>query len=395
MSPSRPLETIRRWPGSELAAAIVLQWLSTVAVALRADHDGWRFEQGNDAFASVQGAFRLVDGELPREGTGLLWPILLSPLASVANTIDGVLAGAVLLNVVLLGPLSLVAAYWLAGRIGGRLLGRATIVLWLLGPWLLFAVALEPYDGVIRDRVLPLVLGLTAEPAYPAAVALICAAALVAHSLGRRALGLTALAGLCAGAAVAIEPSALLFVAAGGAAYLTAARPREAALFALTVAPAVVALAFWDGRGHADTEALSFGPVSWDQFSANMAGLREYFWSQRFLQWLPLAGTVAVARRSLPLATLLGGWVLALALVEGSSPSAGIDGAGLFRVLLPALPAYVVLVAAIPLLVPTLAQRLRRRLEPVEISRRPGWRTLAAAGVVLAALPLAAAAFGS
>lgn len=393
MSPASRLAAIGRWRGTELAAAILLQWISTLAVALRADRDGWRFEQGNDAFAAVQGAFRLVDGELPREGTALLWPILLSPLASIADTVDGVLAGAVLLNMIVLGPVALVAAYWLAARIGGRLLGRATIVLWLLGPWLLFAVALQPYDGTVRDRVLPLVLGLTAEPSYPAAVALICAAALVAHSLGRQALGLVALAGLSAGAAVAIEPSSLLFVAAGAAAYVTAARLRESAIFALTAAPAVVALALWEGV--AGTDALSFGPVVWEQFSANMAGLREYFWSQRFLQWLPLAGTVAVARRSIPLATLLGGSVLALALVEGSGPSAGIDGGGMFRALLPALPAYVVLVAAVPLLVPTLARRLAGRLEPLEIQRRPGWRTLAAAGVVLAALPLAAAASGS
>ena len=98
---------------------------------------GWRFEQGADAFASVQGAFRLVNGDLPREGSSILWPIVLSPFASVADTLDGVLAGVVLLNVLVLAPLALVSAYWIAARIGGGLLAVSTVALWVLGPWLL------------------------------------------------------------------------------------------------------------------------------------------------------------------------------------------------------------------------------------------------------------------
>ena len=198
--------------GPLLCAAILLQWLSTLVAALRADHAGWRFEQSSAAYASIQGAFRLVDGDLPRQGPGILWPIVLSPFASLADTIDGVLAGAVLLNVFVLAPLALVAAYWLAARVGGRLLGIATLILWIAAPWLLHVLALEKYDPVVRDRVLPLLLGLTAEPAFPAAVALVCAAALVSSSLDRRSLAGAAFAGLVAGAGLAIEPHSLLFL---------------------------------------------------------------------------------------------------------------------------------------------------------------------------------------
>ena len=381
--------------GPFLAAAILLQWLSTLVAALRANHDGWRFEQSTDAFASVQGGFGLVDGDLPREGPGILWPIVLSPVASVADTIDGVLAGAVLLNVLVLAPLALVAAYWLAARLGGRLLAVSTVALWVLGPWLLLLFALDPYAPVVRDRVLPLALGLTAEPAFPAAVALVSAAALILTSLDRRSLHGAVLAGLVAGAAVAVEPHSLLFLGGAAGAYVAARRLPEAGAFALALAPALLAVVLWKARALDGPDPLSFGPVHWGQFTDNMAGLREYFWSQRLLQWLPLAGTVAVARRSVPLALLLGGWMLSFGVIEGSQPAAGLDGGGIFRVLLPALPAYVLLVAAVPLLVPTLAHRLGTRLDPISPSHRPGGNAaLAIAAVVLAVVPLATAALG-
>ena len=129
--------------GPFLVGAIVVQWLSVLAVAaFEANHVGWRFEQSTDALASIQGAFGLVNGDLPREGPGILWPIVLSPVASVADTMDGVLAGAVLLNVLVLAPVALVAAYWVAARLGGRLLGAWTVVLWLSGRGCCYVLAL-------------------------------------------------------------------------------------------------------------------------------------------------------------------------------------------------------------------------------------------------------------
>jgi hypothetical protein len=378
-----------------LVGAILLQWLSTVIAARQASHDGWRFEQSPDAIASVQGAFGLVDGDLPRDGPGVLWPIVLSPIASVADTMDGVLAGAVLLNVLVLAPLALVAAYWAAAQIGGRLFGVATVAFWVLGPWLLLVVALDPYDPVVRDRVLPLVLGLTVEPAFPAAVALVASAGLISTSLGGRSLSAAALAGLIAGAAVAIEPQSLLFLGGAAGAFVAARRIPEVGAFAIALAPAVLAVVLWQARAVDGSDPLSFGPVDWDLFKGNMAGLREFFWSQRLLQWLPLAGAIAVGRRSVPLALLLGGWMLSFGVVEGSQRAAGLGDGGIFRVLLPALPAYVLLAAAVPLLFPTLAARLGARLDPLAPRRRPGWNAVAIAAVVLAAVPLATAAFGS
>ena len=395
MPPADRLRGAATRTGPFLAAAIVVQWLSTVIAALRATNDGWRFEQSPEAIASVQGAFDLVSGALPREGPGIVWPIVLSPVASVADTTNGVLAGAVLLNVVVLAPVALVAAYWIAAKIGGRLLGSATVALWLLAPWLLYVLALAPYDPVVRDRVLPLVLGLTAEPAFPAAVALVAAAALISTAQSHGSLRTAAVAGLVAGAAVAIEPHSLLFLGGAAGAYVANRRIRELGAFAVALAPAVLTVLLWQARALDGPDALSFGPVDWGQFTSNMAGLREFFWSQRLLQWLPLAGTIAVARRSWPLALLLGGWMLSFGVVQGSHPAAGLEDGAIFRVLLPTLPAYILLAVAIPLLVPTLAARLGGSLDPLVPSRRPGWNAVAIAAVVLAALPLATAALGS
>jgi hypothetical protein len=98
--------------------------------------------------------------------------------------------------------------------------------------------------------------------------------------------------------------------------------------------------------------------VSKDAFDANMAGLREYTWSNRILQWLPLAGAIGVARLSPLAAILLATWFGAFALAYGASPNIGVGDGGLFAALVPAFPAFALLVVSVPLLVPTLPNRI-------------------------------------
>ncbi|HWN22527.1 MAG TPA: hypothetical protein VNP93_11175, partial [Gaiellaceae bacterium] len=88
--------------------------------------------------------------------------------------------------------------------------------------------------------------------------------------------------------------------------------------------------------------------------------------SQRLIQWLPIAGAIAVGRRSLPLALLLGGWFGSWVATAATRVGTGLEDGELVRVLLPALPAWVLLAAALPLLVPTLATRLGPLARPVE-----------------------------
>jgi hypothetical protein len=120
----------------------------------------------------------------------------------------------------------------------------------------------------------------------------------------------------------------------------------------------------------------------------NYLELREFFWSTRLLEWLPLAGFLAAARRSWPKALLLGGWLAAFVLVKGSSDQASVESGILLRLFLPGFPPVLLLAALIPLLVPTVGPRLHERF-PVREVRLPRRRELAiAAGFVFGLLPI-------
>ena len=96
-----------------------------------------------------------------------------------------------------------------------------------------------------------------------------------------------------------------------------------------------------------------------------MGQLREFFWSARLAQWAPVAGLLAVLRvRRGAIAALLGGWLAAFLVVKGFSTRATIESDSFWRLLMPAWPAYLLLLASIPLLVPTLARRLGDRMRP-------------------------------
>jgi hypothetical protein len=212
-----------------------------------------------------------------------------------------------LVNVVLLGPLSLLLASRIGERIAGPALGAWTLLVWVALPWVAPLFTLASYDATLRYSVLPLAIGLTPDRGYLEGVALLAALALL---LERR------------------RPT----IAAGGL-----------ILVVLTVV--------WLSR-------LPVPDLSLNTFKANMAGLREYFWSHRVLQWIPIAGVVAVARRSPPAALALGCWLGGYVIFRAAQTGIGVEDGELFRALLPAFPAYVLLFASLPLLVPTLAARL-------------------------------------
>lgn len=232
-----------------------------------------------------------------------------------ADSIDIGAAG--LLNVLVLGPLAIVCALRVAASAGGVALGAWTLLVWVAAPWFAPVFTLTKYDSTLRDDVLPIAMGLTGDAGYAEGVAILAAVAL----LTRRTRLTTALGALV-----------LLVLAA-----------------------------VWLSR------ASGVEDLSLDALQANLAGLRENFFSQRLLQWLPLAGVIAVARRSVPLAIALGGWFFGYIAFRATSSSATFENGEFFRLLLPAIPAYVLLVAALPLLVPTLAARLGPLARPVSL----------------------------
>lgn len=286
-----------------LAAAIVLQWLTTFVAGLRAEHVS-------------------------------------------LGTIE-------LLNVAVLGPLAIICAYRVAAHVAGVALGAWTLLVWVVTPWLVQALTLGSYGSTVPDRVLPLGLGLTAEPGYASGVALLAAVALLAGPGPREA----AAAGVAAGTGILLVPEALVFVVPVAVALLVAWRWQELGAFLLAAAPALLVVSLW--------RQPAFGELSVEALQSNFGGLREYFFSQRLIQWLPVAGAIAVCRRSVPLALLLGGWFGAWVATAATRVGTGLENGELVRVFLPALPACVLLAAALPLLVPTLATRLGPLARPV------------------------------
>jgi len=112
------------------------------------------------------------------------------------------------------------------------------------------------------------------------------------------------------------------------------------------------------------------------------------------LQWLPFAGAIAVARRSIPVSLMLSVWFWGFFVLKGSSDDASVDSGAFFRFLLPAIPAFLLLGASLPLLIPKYGIELARRTalpKPHAIGRR----ALVAAAVVLGLFPVVAAAASS
>jgi len=119
-----------------------------------------------------------------------------------------------------------------------------------------------------------------------------------------------------------------------------------------------------------------------------MSNLREFTFSARVVQFLPLAGAIAVARRSVPAAGLLLTWLLAYVVVKGSASVATIESGSYWRLVMPALPAFALLAAAVPLLIPTFLGRMGDRLAPAP-ARPVGTGATVAAVVVLSLIPIA------
>ena len=128
------------------------------------EHDGWRFEQARTNAPS--GRCALVDGDLPRDGRAAVAD------RDLALRERGRHAPA--------APESCCSTFSCSARLrssppmdcrahrrGPRRLDAAV---WVRRPGSLHA--LNSYDPTLRDRVLPLALGLTPEPGYPAGVAL-------------------------------------------------------------------------------------------------------------------------------------------------------------------------------------------------------------------------------
>jgi hypothetical protein len=194
-------------------------------------------------------------------------------------------------------------------------------------------------------------------------------------------------AGLLAGAAISFTTTAAP-VAVGILVAVAVSRRWRALLdAAIGLAAALAPTLVWRQRALGGV-TVTAGHPSWSAFEAAMAQIREYFWSNRLLQWLPIAGAIGALRLLPELAVLAATWLAAAAIVIVATPSE-FAGGRLLISLIPSWPAYALLVAAIPALLPTLVTRCAGYLTPEPRVAAVPKATAIVAVALLAVLPLA------
>ncbi len=400
-----------------LGPLVVIQWIAVAAFALTVRHNGWLYYQGGDETFYYSTSWLLTHGQLPQTPIGYGWSYLLAPIALFAGpNLIAALPALVLFQTVVLLPIALLCVYGIAARIGGRLIGYGAAALFVAAPYGAIPLFVERYHGRYVEQFLPQALGLSGQADFPSMVFLLLAAYFAFRALDTGDRIDTVLAGLAAGFAVGTKPANLLFLPAPLLAFALVRRRRELLLpFAAALAPALLTLAIWKvrGLGHipavtapayrlaagslaAAPEVMSIAgridrylQIDWNHLHDNLRGIREFFWSERLVEWLPVAGLVAVARRSVPKAAFVGAWLAAFVVFKGSSGEASVSTGSFFRLLMPAWPAFLLLAVAIPFLVPTFGVRLAERFPPPSGgARRRDRRALALVVVLLFALPL-------
>jgi hypothetical protein len=401
------LDRLLERPLTVLATLAGAQILTTLALALRVQHNGWVYYQGGDQIWFSTTGWLLSRLQLTPTVSSYLWPLVQAPITWVTGpTYVQALPALVLLNVLVLGPIGLLCVYGIAARIGGRLLGYWAALLWVIAPYAAIPLWVERYHEKWTEQFLPQATGLTAMADFPSMIVVLAAALFVTRSLSPGRITDAALAGLLLSAAGGLKPPNLLMGAGAALAYPLARRWREAVAFGVAVGAGLFMLAFWKERALGTIPAFAVEQVrvaagaapvaleislrkyvnlNLDHWRLQMDQLRELFWSPRFAEWAPFAGLLAVIRaRRAPIAGLLAGWLAAFILVKGFNESADIEANTFWRLLMPAWPAYLLLLASIPLLVPTLVRQLGARGAPP--ADRPVRRRWVAAALVLTIL---------
>ncbi len=368
-----------------LVGAVVLQWIVTAGVALVADHAGSVYGDRAAVEAAVEAADMVAGGTVPATA-GPGYPLLLAPLVALTDSVGSVASVVTTINVALLAPLAAASLVAIARRAAGPVYAVAAAVVWSLAPVAAIPLFVPRYRDTYVNDVLPALYGLTVRPEFAAMALSVAAAALGMRAVeGAARAGL--LAGLFAGAACAVSPPAGGVAAGIVLALVVAGRRRALLEAAVGLVAALLPALLWRSQAPG-VPTVALGNPSWASFQATMAQIREYFWSNRLLQWLPIAGAIGALRFAPPLSALLAGW-LGFATVTIVATSPGLEGGRLFVAMIPAWPAYALLVAAIPALVPTLVARLGPRLTPRTCGGDVGGVAVVATLVLLAALPLA------
>ena len=409
-------------PVRVLIALVAVQWIAIAGLAARVRHAGWIFYMGGDQLWYYTTGWLLGHGHFPPAGIGYLLPALEAPLGVVRGPdLLQALPAIVLVNVLVLLPVAMVAIYGIAVRVGGRLFGYWAVALWILVPLVGITLTNTGYHQKYTELTLPQALGLTGLADFPALVATLVAVYFCARVLFDEQPQLLdgAAAGVAAGAAIGIKPSAALFLFGPALAFAAARRLQTSAAFLIGIAPAVITLTVWKWRGFGHlpltgayhgvklaagstgTQVLGLNlhkyvNFDWSHFGNNLDLLREHFWSGHLIIWLAVAGAIGLARKSSRAFLLIVGWFGAYVLIKWTHPGSSIEDASLLRLMIPAYPAFVLILAALPFLLPHVARRVRAESGGFRpLSKTTRLRLVAAGVVITAAAPLAAIAVAS
>lgn len=399
---------MRASPRTVLAVLVAAQVLSAGALGLLATHNGWAWFQGGDQMWYATDGWLLGGFHLPPGLVSYGWPLVLMPITLVTGpTWLQAMPVIAALNLLVLGPVALLGVYGIATRLAGSRFGLFSAFLWLVAPFASIPLWVERYRDRWIDEFLPQGLGLTALADYPSMVALLLGALLVLRAIDGRSWTDACVAGLVVGYAGAMKPPNLLFLGGAALAFLAARRWREGAVFAISLAPALLTLMFWKYRALGEVPLLTlpnthqaagdgavglsvdrYVDLDWDHWRQQMAELREFNRVAPLIQLMPVAGAFALAliRRWAGLGLLVG-WLAAFLAVKGTAPQAGIEVGSFFRLLMPAWPAYLLLAASVVLLVPWLRRWLGAQLQPGPVQNLSRG-VVAACALVLVVTPL-------
>ena len=420
------LPRVRAWleearPATLLIPAIAIQWLTTLALALTVRHNGWLFYQGGDQLWYYDSGWLLAHGQVAPAFVGSGWPTLLAPIAALGGpTLVPALPAIVLFNVLVLAPVALLCIYGIAKRIGGTIFAYWAVFLWLTVPFIGIKFTDYLYHQRYTELTLPQGFGLTAMADFPSMVAVLVCVYFALRVLERPDLVEALAAGIAAGIAITIKPSNSVFVAGIVLAVLYRRRFVGAAYVLAGLVPAVAALALWKYRGlgylplfHAQggtklalgahQELVAFNPLhkyiqfNWHKLNLNLLGIKEHFWSLRVVEWLVIAGLIGLSRRSLTAFLVVGGWFAAFVLTKATYAHASTDDASVFRIMMAAYPAFILLLASLVYLFPGRRRARFDAAQPVRprFNARRRFTLLGVGAAVFALYPLALVAAAS
>lgn len=407
----------RRW--WIVGGCIAGQWLFVGVAALAfIHHNQWIYQSGDDGPWYWTTAWALQSLHVPQTAIGLGWPYLLTPLAAIfgpnmANGLPAMLA----LNMLVLAPVSVVGMYLIGERVAGRLFGVWTAVLWTLAPLL----ALELYDdrhrSLVVDTFLPTGVGLNALSDYPSMVFAIVAAYLLLRVLDTNTFADGVLCGLAFGFLVLMKPANGPLPLVGVLVLGLALRFRSIVAVLAGMTPALVALTIWKRVGGGQVPLLTptgqpsgpIGPtttvhvggasrylgIDWHHLAQNTHALGQVFWSVRLLEFLFVAGAIGLISRARLRGLVVIGWFVVFGLIKGTVSYSTVYDTSLYRFLLPAWPAWVLIVASVVFCWPR-GRAVRERERDLDREHDPPKalpmkRLLIVAAIVFAAGPLALA----